>query len=440
MAQTVLITGGSRGIGAACVRVFAENGWNTAFTYSKSREAADRLAGETGALALSADQQDTAAVELAVAEGKARFGTIDAVVCNAGIAEQKLFQNITDADWMHMLDVNLMGTVRTIRAVLPEMLHNHKGSIVTVSSMWGECGASCESHYSASKAAIIGLSKSLAQELGPSNIRVNCIALAMIEDAEQKGILRPGSVIIEPTSGNTGVGLAWVASVKGYKAVLTMPETMSLERQNLLKAMRAELVLTPGNEGMSGAIKKAEELRDNTPGAVILQQFENPANPRAHSLTTAKEVWQDTDGKVDVFIAGVGTGGTLSGVGEGLKSYNPNIEIVAVEPDSSAVLSGEKPGMHKIQGIGAGFIPSTYNTQVVDKIIRVKDDDAIRTGRELSLQEGLLVGISSGAATFAALQLSQMTEYKDKNIVVLLPDTGERYLSTVLYAFEEYPL
>lgn len=193
------------------------------------------------------------------------------------------------------------------------------------------------------------------------------IALAMIEDAEQKGILRPGSVIIEPTSGNTGVGLAWVASVKGYKAVLTMPETMSLERQNLLKAMGAELVLTPGNEGMSGAIKKAEELRDNTPGAVILQQFENPANPRAHSLTTAKEIWQDTDGKVDVFIAGVGTGGTLSGVGEGLKSYNPNIEIVAVEPDSSAVLSGEKPGMHKIQGIGAGFIPSTYNTQVVDK-------------------------------------------------------------------------
>lgn len=266
------------------------------------------------------------------------------------------------------------------------------------------------------------------------------IALAMIEDAEQKGILRPGSVIIEPTSGNTGVGLAWVASVKGYKAVLTMPETMSLERQNLLKAMGAELVLTPGNEGMSGTIKKAEELRDNTPGAVILQQFENPANPRAHSLTTAKEIWQDTDGKVDVFIAGVGTGGTLSGVGEGLKSYNPNIEIVAVEPDSSAVLSGEKPGMHKIQGIGAEFIPSTYNTQVVDKIIRVKDDDAIRTGRELSLQEGLLVGISSGAATFAALQLSQMPEYKDKNIVVLLPDTGERYLSTVLYAFEEYPL
>lgn len=266
------------------------------------------------------------------------------------------------------------------------------------------------------------------------------IALAMIEDAEQKGILRPGSVIIEPTSGNTGVGLAWVASVKGYKAVLTMPETMSLERQNLLKAMGAELVLTPGNEGMNGAIKKAEELRDNTPGAVILQQFENPANPRAHSLTTAKEIWQDTDGKVDVFIAGVGTGGTLSGVGEGLKSYNPNIEIVAVEPDSSAVLSGEKPGMHTIQGIGAGFIPSTYNTQVVDKIIRVKDDDAIRTGRELSLQEGLLVGISSGAATFAALQLSQMPEYKDKNIVVLLPDTGERYLSTVLYAFEEYPL
>ena len=212
--------------------------------------------------------------------------------------------------------------------------------------------------------------------------------------------------------------------------------------KQLIQEMKTKLIffLTPGNEGMSGAIKKAEELRDNTPGAVILQQFENPANPRAHSLTTAKEIWQDTDGKVDVFIAGVGTGGTLSGVGEGLKSYNPNIKIVAVEPDSSAVLSGEKPGMHKIQGIGAGFIPSTYNTQVVDKIIRVKDDDAIRTGRELSLQEGLLVGIPSGAATFAALQLSQMLEYKDKNIVVLLPDTGERYLSTVLYAFEEYPL
>lgn len=266
------------------------------------------------------------------------------------------------------------------------------------------------------------------------------IALAMIEDAEQKGILQHGAVIIEPTSGNTGVGLAWVASVKGYKAILTMPETMSLERQNLLKAMGARLVLTPGKEGMSGAIKKAQELREQIPGAVILQQFENPANPKAHTQTTAKEIWQDTDDKVDVFVAGVGTGGTLSGVGKGLKSYNPQIEIIAVEPDTSAVLSGDKPGMHKIQGIGAGFIPKTYNPDVVDRVIRVKDDDAIRTGRELSLQEGLLVGISSGAATYAALQLARMPEYEGKNIVVLLPDTGERYLSTVLYAFEEYPL
>ena len=266
------------------------------------------------------------------------------------------------------------------------------------------------------------------------------IALAMIEDAEQKGILKPGATIIEPTSGNTGVGLAWVSTVKGYKTILTMPETMSLERQNLLKAMGAQFVLTPGSKGMKGAIEKANELRDTTPGAVILQQFENPANPAAHIHTTAEEIWHDTDGKVDVFIAGVGTGGTLSGVGEGLKRHNPDIEIIGVEPDSSAVLSGDTPGMHKIQGIGAGFIPKTYNASVVDRVIRVADDDAIRTGRELSLKEGLLVGISSGAATFAALQLAQQPAYAGKNIVVLLPDTGERYLSTVLYAFEEYPL
>ena len=266
------------------------------------------------------------------------------------------------------------------------------------------------------------------------------IALAMIEDAEQKGILTPGATIIEPTSGNTGVGLAWVSTVKGYKTILTMPETMSLERQNLLKAMGAQLVLTPGDQGMSGAIEKANELRDTTPGAVILQQFENPANPEAHIHTTAEEIWRDTDGKVDVFIAGVGTGGTLSGVGEGLKRHNPNIEVIAVEPDTSAVLSGDKPGMHKIQGIGAGFIPETYHADVVNRVIRVADDDAIRTGRELSFKEGLLVGISSGAAAFAALQLAQQPEYAGKNIIVLLPDTGERYLSTVLYAFEEYPL
>lgn len=266
------------------------------------------------------------------------------------------------------------------------------------------------------------------------------VALAMIEDAERRGILKPGAVIIEPTSGNTGVGLAWVAGVKGYKTILTMPETMSLERQNLLKAMGAQLVLTSGEKGMSGAIEKANELRDTTPGAVILQQFENPANPEAHVRTTAEEIWADMDGQVDVFVAGVGTGGTLSGTGRGLKVHNPAVEIIGVEPDSSAVLSGDKPGLHKIQGIGAGFVPKTYDASVVDKVIRVADDDAIRTGRELSLQEGLLTGISSGAAVFAALQLAWQPEYAGKNIVVLLPDTGERYLSTVLYAFEDYPL
>jgi cysteine synthase A len=266
------------------------------------------------------------------------------------------------------------------------------------------------------------------------------VALAMIEDAERRGILKPGAVIIEPTSGNTGVGLAWVAGVKGYKTILTMPETMSLERQNLLKAMGAQLVLTSGEKGMSGAIEKANELRDTTPGAVILQQFENPANPEAHVRTTAEEIWADMDGQVDAFVAGVGTGGTLSGTGRGLKAHNPAMEIIGVEPDSSAVLSGDKPGLHKIQGIGAGFVPKTYDASVVDKVIRVADDDAIRTGRELSLQEGLLTGISSGAAVFAALQLARQPEYAGKNIVILLPDTGERYLSTVLYAFEDYPL
>lgn len=266
------------------------------------------------------------------------------------------------------------------------------------------------------------------------------VALAMIEDAERRGILKPGAVIIEPTSGNTGVGLAWVAGVKGYKTILTMPETMSLERQNLLKAMGAQLVLTSGEKGMSGAIEKANELRDSTPGAVILQQFENPANPEAHVRTTAEEIWADMDGQVDVFVAGVGTGGTLSGTGRGLKAHNPAVEIIGVEPDSSAVLSGDKPGLHKIQGIGAGFVPKTYDASVVDKVIRVADDDAIRTGRELSLQEGLLTGISSGAAVFAVLQLARQPEYAGKNIVVLLPDTGERYLSTVLYAFEDYLL
>lgn len=266
------------------------------------------------------------------------------------------------------------------------------------------------------------------------------IALNMIEDAEHKGILKPGSVIIEPTSGNTGVGLAWISRVKGYEAIIVMPETMSRERQNLLRAAGAKLVLTSGAKGMKGAIEEANRLKDETPGAVILGQFVNPANPDMHERTTGEEIWQDTDGKVDIFVAGVGTGGTVTGVGRALKKHNPNVKIVAVEPESSPVLSGGQPGAHKIQGIGAGFIPQTYDSQVIDEIIQVSNDNAILTGRELSLYEGLIVGISSGAATYAALQLAQRPENKGKRIVALLPDTGERYLSTQLYAFEEYPL
>ena len=266
------------------------------------------------------------------------------------------------------------------------------------------------------------------------------IALNMIEDAEKKGILKPGSVIIEPTSGNTGVGLAWISRVKGYEAIIVMPETMSKERQNLLRAAGAKLVLTSGALGMKGAIAEADRLKAEIPGAVILGQFVNPANPEIHEKTTGEEIWADTDGKVDVFVGGVGTGGTVTGVGRTLKRYNPNVKIVAVEPDSSPVLSGGQPGAHKIQGIGAGFVPQTYDGQLVDEIIRVTNDDAIRTGRELSLYEGLLVGISSGAAAWAALQLAQRPELAGKRIVVLLPDTGERYLSTQLYAYEEYPL
>ena len=266
------------------------------------------------------------------------------------------------------------------------------------------------------------------------------IALAMIEDAEQRGLLKPGATIIEPTSGNTGVGLALVSAVKGYKLILTMPETMSIERRNLVKAYGAEVRLTSGKEGMAGAIRAANELRDTIPGSIILQQFENPANPQKHYLTTGQEIWEQTDGKVDIFVAGVGTGGTISGVAKRLKENNPNVKVVAVEPASSPVLSGGQSGPHKIQGIGAGFVPKTYASELIDEVLPVENDDAIRTGRQLAQQEGLLVGISAGAAAFAAAQVAARPENADKNIVVLLPDTGERYLSTVLYAFDEYPL
>lgn len=259
------------------------------------------------------------------------------------------------------------------------------------------------------------------------------IALAMIEDAEKKGVLRPGATIIEPTSGNTGVGLAWVGVAKGYKTILTMPETMSVERRNLLKAYGAKLELTPGAEGMKGAIARAEQLRDTIPGAVILGQFVNPANPAIHEQTTGEEVWTDTDGKVDIFVAGVGTGGTVSGVGSALKKHNSAVKVVAVEPASSAVLTMGVPGKHKIQGIGAGFVPSTYNPEAVDEVVTVTDDDAFAGARKLARTKGLLVGISSGAAFSVALALARKDENAGKLIVALLPDTGERYLSTSLF-------
>ncbi|MDY5241967.1 MAG: cysteine synthase A [Alistipes senegalensis] len=264
------------------------------------------------------------------------------------------------------------------------------------------------------------------------------VALAMVERAEADGTLRPGATIIEPTSGNTGVGLALVSTLKGYRLILTMPETMSVERRRLVAAYGAQVVLTPGAEGMKGAIARAQALREEIPGSVILQQFENPANPARHYRTTAEEIWRDTEGGIDLFVAGVGTGGTVSGTGRRLKELNPAVRIAAVEPASSPVLSGGAPGAHKIQGIGAGFVPGNYDPSVVDLVVPVADDEAIATARLLASREGLLVGISSGAAAYAALQLAKREEYRGKTIVVLLPDTGERYLSTLLYAFDEY--
>ena len=278
------------------------------------------------------------------------------------------------------------------------------------------------------------------EALNPAGSVKDRVALSMIEDAEERGLLKPGATIIEPTSGNTGVGLAMVATIKGYRLILTMPETMSLERRNLLKALGAQIVLTDGMAGMSGSIAKAQELKATIPGSVILQQFENPANAAVHERTTGEEIWEDTGGQIATFVAGVGTGGTICGVARALKKHNPDVYVMAVEPAASPVLAGGVAAPHRIQGIGANFIPKIYDASVVDEVMGVPDDEAIRAGRELAATEGLLAGISSGAAVYAARKLAERPEFAGKMIVALLPDTGERYLSTELFAFDAYPL